>query len=209
MLTSEMKEGNKISVLVNKFELESEIQIIRDEYILVTILLIDDKIVKFPADLKVDMIYYGDDNSLYIWENVVVSPVKFKNGQKYHKIDLPKSEGKRYNRRGNYRLYVGKDMSVEFREGTSRKRKKTLVKDISATGFAFLNNEDYDVGLRVSLIYDIVSGKRMNLSGKIVRKQYMDNINSTLYGCQFTTPSDEIRKIINREQQRMIKEKLQ
>ena len=86
MLTSEMKEGNKISVVVNKFELESEIQIIRDEYILVTILLIDDKIVKFPADLKVDMIYYGDDNSLYIWENVVVSPVKFKNGQKYHKI---------------------------------------------------------------------------------------------------------------------------
>lgn len=209
MLTSEMKEGNKISVVVGKFELESEIQIIRNEYILVTIMLIDDKIVKFPSDLKVDMVYYGDDNSLFIWENVALSPVKFKDGRKYHKIELPKTEGKRYNRRGNFRLYVGKDMSIEFKEGTSRKKKKTLIKDISATGFAFVNSEEYNIGLRVTLIYDIVSGKRLNLSGKIVRKQYLENINSTLYGCQFTVPSDEISKIISREQQRMIKEKLQ
>lgn len=209
MITSEMKEGNKISVVVGKLEFDSEIQIVRDEYILVTMMLVDDKIVKFPSDLKVNMIYYDDNNTLYIWENVIVYPVKLKKGQKYHKIDFPKIEGKRYNRRGNYRLYVGKDMNIEFKEGTSRRKKRTLIKDISATGFAFMNNEDYDIGLRVSLIYDIASGKRMNLAGKIVRKQYMDNLNSTLYGCQFTAPSDEIRKLINREQQRMMKEKLQ
>lgn len=208
MLTSEIKEGNKISVIVNKLEFDSEIQIIGDGYILAEMITVDGKIVNFPSEMKVNMVYF-DDNNLYIWENVSVSPVKLKGGNKYHKIDLPETEGKRYNRRGSYRLFIGKEMGIELKEGTKRTKKKILVKDISATGFAFIINEEYNVGLRVTLFFDMGNGKRIDIAAKIVRKQYAERTNSNLYGCRFLVPSDEIRKMVNREQQRIMQEKLQ
>lgn len=209
MLTSEIKEGNKISVIVNKLEFDSEIQIIGDEYILAQLITVDGKIVDFPSEMKVDMVYFDDNNNLYLWENISVSPVKLRDGNKYHKIDIPETEGKRYNRRGSYRLFIGKEMGIELKEGAMRTRKKTLIRDISATGFAFIINEDYNVGLRVTLFFDMGNGKRIDIAAKIVRKQYMERTESNLYGCRFLVPSDEIRRMVNREQQRIMQEKLQ
>ena len=84
-----------------------------------------------------------------------------------------------------------------------------MIKDVSATGFAFLFNEEYEIGNKVTLNFTSKSGKRLELPSKIVRKQFMENINTNLYGCEYNEPSDIMRKMINEQQQQDIKKRLQ
>lgn len=209
MLPSEMKEENRISIVVDSLEFDSKIQIIKEEYILIKLIVIDEKILNFPEDIKVNLVYYAEDDKLYIWEDVVITPVKYKDGNKYHKINKPVEEGKKYNRRGNYRLFIGEEMNIDVRRGTEYVRNRVMIKDVSATGFAFLFNEEYEVGDKVILYFMSKNGKKLELPSKIVRKQFMENINTNLYGCAYDEQSDVMRKMINEQQQQAIKKKMQ
>ena len=209
MLPEDMKVNNRVSVVVESLEFESEILIIKEEYILLKLIVIDDKILNFPQDVKVNFVYYGEADKLYIWDDVVITPVKYKDGNKYHKLNKPVEEGKKYNRRSNYRLYIGEEMYIDILRGTERVRNRVMIKDVSATGFAFLFNEEYEIGNKVTLNFTSKSGKRLELPSKIVRKQFMENINTNLYGCEYNEPSDIMRKMINEQQQQDIKKRLQ
>lgn len=209
MLTSEMKEGAKISIVVDNLDFESEIKLLKEDYILISMIVIEDKILRFPKDIKADLVYYEEKDKIYIWEDVSIVPVKYKDGEKYHKIAMPAGEGKRYNRRSNFRMYIGKDMIVDVKVGMKWVTLKSMIKDVSATGFAFINNGEYEVGDRVTLYYETDTGKKIEFPSKIVRKQFMENLRSTIYGCEFGEPSDIMRKIVNEEQQKRLKDKMQ
>jgi len=209
MLTSEMKEGAKISIIVDNLDFESEIKLLKEDYILISMIVIEDKILRFPKDIKADLVYYEEKDKIYIWEDVSIVPVKYKDGEKYHKVAMPSGEGKRYNRRSNFRMYIGKDMIVDVRVGMKWTTLKTTIKDVSATGFAFVNTGDYEVGDKVTLYYETETGKKIEFPSKIVRKQFMENLKSTVYGCEFNEASDIMRKIVNEEQQRRLRDKMQ
>lgn len=207
MMASEMLEGHKISIIVDELNFDSQICIIRDEYILIELIVVDNKIVSFPPNIKIDMVYYNDDNKLFLWENIAVTPVMFKDGNKYHKVVMSSKEGQKYNRRGDFRIYVGEHMRVDIRKGTYRNSINTTIKDISASGFAFVNEQDFEIGQKVTLHYEAGRGKIFDFPGKIVRKQYMENIKSSIYGCSINDSTGLMRKIVASIQQKKLSEK--
>lgn len=208
MLATEMKEGGKISIIVGRLDFSTEIEVIRDEYLLVRIIVVDKKIVSFPPGVKVDMVYFDEDNKLHVWENIKITAVKFKDGKKYNKIDMPKQEGKKYNRRSEFRLYVAKECCIDIKDGTKVSQIKVTVKDISANGFAFVSSEEYKIGSRVTLYYTLESGRNIDVTGKIVRSRFVEEQGIYIYGCELNATSDILRREINGIQQKKIKDKL-
>lgn len=207
MLAKEIQEGQKIIIKVDKLEFSSEIRVIRDEYMLIDLIVINEKIVNFPPSVKVDMIYFGEEDKLYIWDNVSIVPVKFKDGNKYHKISMPIEEGKRYNRRRHFRMYIGEEMRVDVKKAGEKTSIRALIKDVSATGFCFIFDQEFEVGQRVVLHFEPPEGKRFEFPGKIVRIQYNDNIRSNMYGCIITDTSGTMGKLINSMQQKILNER--
>lgn len=207
MLASDIEEGRNISIIVDKLSFDSQISIMREQYILIELILVDGKIVNFPPGIKTDLIYFDDESKLFLWENVSIKPVKFKNGMKYHKISMPSKEGTKYNRRRNYRLYIGEEMHVDVRKGVEKTAVKAVIKDVSASGFGFVDKGDYDIGQKVTLYYDAGGSKIFDFHGKIVRKKYIDNIKSNIYGCTINDTMGIMRKLVTAQQQKRLSEK--
>ncbi len=208
MLASEMEPGHKVSIMVDELAFESELRVARDEYLLIDIIVVEEKIINFPESMKTSFVYYDENEKLFVWEQVSVVPVKFKNGNKYHKVVLPKEEGKRYNRRGNFRIFIGEQMKVVVKKSTERITLMPIIKDISATGFSFVYGGDFEIGQRVSLYYNFGEGRIIEFMGKIVRKQPKDDSKDVVFGCSINDPSGMMRKIVNAVQQRKLSEKM-
>ena len=207
MEPKDIEAGHKISIIVDKLDFTSEIRFVREDYILIDLIVVNEKIVNFPDKIKTTMVYFGDDDKLYSWNNVLIVPVKFKDGQKYHKISMPMEEGKRYNRRRHYRMYIGEKMRVDIKTGSEKLSIMPIIKDISANGFCFIYDEELKVGQRVTLYFQPEGNKHVDFNGKIVRVQYNENLHSNMYGCVINDTSGLLGKIINTLQQKKISEK--
>ena len=207
MFAKDMQPNGKISIMVDKLSFDSSISIIREDYILIDLIEVNEKIVNFPENIRADLIYFDENEKLFSWENVQIVPVKFKDGRKYHKINMPTEEGKKYNRRRHFRMYIGRNMRVDLKKASNSVSIMPLIKDISASGFCFIYNEPLEVGQRVVLYFDNNDNKVMSFSGKIVRIHYNENIDSNMYGCSLSDPSGVLGKAINIMQQKQINEK--
>ena len=203
----DIQAGHKISIIVEKLDFSSEIMHVRDGYILIELIVINEKIVNFPDNVNANMVYFDDNDKLYSWNNVQIVPVKFKDGRKYHKITMPVEEGKKYNRRRHYRLYIGEEMLVDIKNTADKKSIMPIIRDVSASGFSFIYKEELKVGQRVVLYFQQPEGhRRIAFSGKVVRVQYNENLDSNMYGCTINDPGGTLGKIINTIQQRKLNE---
>jgi c-di-GMP-binding flagellar brake protein YcgR len=208
MNPKEMQPEHKISVLVNKLDFNSEIRVVRDEYLLIDLIVVNEKIVNFPKNVSVSIVYFDEGEKLYVWNDVQIVPVKFKDGNKYHKISMPIEEGKKYNRRRHFRLYIGEEMRVDLMKGMEKLSIMPIIKDISASGFCFIYQEELDIGHRVKLFFEVEGEKKpVEFSGKVVRIQHNENLNSNMYGCSIFDPAGTLGKIINEIQQKKLSEK--
>lgn len=204
----EMQPEHKVSVIVNKLDFNSEIRVVRDEYILIDLIVVNEKIVNFPNNVNVSMVYFDEGEKLFVWNDVKIVPVKFKDGNKYHKISMPIEEGKKYNRRRHFRLYVGEEMRVDLMKGPEKLSILPIIKDVSASGFCFIYQGELDIGHRVKLFFDSEEEKRqIEFSGKVVRVQFNENLNSNMYGCSIFDPAGTLGKLINGIQQKKLSEK--
>ncbi len=203
----DIQAGHKISIIVEKLDFSSEIKHVRDGYILIELIVVNEKIVNFPDNVNANMVYFDDDDKLYSWNNVQIVPVKFKDGRKYHKITMPVEEGKKYNRRRHYRLYIGEEMLVDIKNTADKKSIMPIIRDASASGFSFIYKEELKVGQRVVLYFQQPEGyRRIAFNGKVVRVQYNENLDSNMYGCTIFDPGGALGKIINTIQQRKLNE---
>lgn len=203
----DIQAGHKISIIVEKLDFSSEIKHVRDGYILIELIVVNEKIVNFPDNVNANMVYFDDDDKLYSWNNVQIVPVKFKDGRKYHKITMPVEEGKKYNRRRHYRLYIGEEMLVDIKNTADKKSIMPIIRDASASGFSFIYKEELKVGQRVVLYFQQPEGyRRIAFNGKVVRVQYNENLDSNMYGCTIFDPGVALGKIINTIQQRKLNE---
>jgi c-di-GMP-binding flagellar brake protein YcgR len=180
---------------------KSEIVLIKENSILITSIKVNDQTIGFSDQYQINFLYSAD-NHLYIWENVTVKLVKY-NGSIYHKIDIF-GEGKSYNRRASYRLYIGEEMPLYINTANGPSAVTVLLKDISETGAGFIMKDDIDISRSVRLkLKD--NSQIINLPGTIVRKEYLSNLNSFLYGCRFTEKSQSLGKYIARRQYELLK----
>ena len=203
----DIQAGHKISIIVEKLDFSSEIKHVRDGYILIELIVVNEKIVNFPDNVNANMVYFDDDDKLYSWNNVQIVPVKFKDGRKYHKITMPVEEGKKYNRRRHYRLYIGEEMLVDIKNTADKKSIMPIIRDASESGFSFIYKEELKVGQRVVLYFQQPEGyRRIAFNGKVVRVQYNENLDSNMYGCTIFDPGGALGKIINTIQQRKLNE---
>jgi c-di-GMP-binding flagellar brake protein YcgR len=204
----EIPEGGNIELEVrysgHTMSFRSDIITIKNNSILISTIKVNDQTIGFSEKCQLNFLYKMD-GKVYIWENVFVKLVKY-DGNICHKIDLF-GDGKPYNRRDSYRMYIGEDMPLYVNSATGPTAISVLVKDISETGVAFITKDEIDIDrtFRLKLKDNVTT---ISLSGVIVRKDFLQNLNSYLYGCRFNEKNDKLGKYIAKKQGELLRKKV-
>lgn len=212
MRIDEIKEGQKITLLVNingeqlNFETVTEQSMINKSMVLAKVLYIDGKIVTFKgANLTVDLLVTPDDEPPQIFKNVAISLVKKFDGSLAYSISSVVSS-KTYNRRENFRCFVGIPTSVQKMLNTVPY--DAIIKDISAGGFSLVVPQELkfekDQVIHVVLndfIEETSEKFSFHLYGLVVRSEDLDK-GRTLYGCKYN------KKVVGIENYIMKKERV-
>ena len=175
-----------------------------EENILIELIRNDEgKIIGFTSDkIKLDLSFVlEEDKPPFVWRDIKISNIKYNNNG-YNMVAQTR-EGKRENRRGAFRLFLGLDAGLDLVETPGSI--PVILKDISSTGFAFVYPGELETN-KFCKVSSMVDNKRLILSGIIVRKQIMDNGN-TVYGCRLEKFSKELEKFIAQKQRELINSK--
>lgn len=207
MHIDEISPGGAIEVEVKcngkTMNFRSDIILIKNHSILITSIKVNDQTIGFSEKYQINFLY-KTDGRLYIWENVAVKLVRYDGGI-YHKIDLF-GDGKPYNRRDAYRLYIGEDMPLYVNTASGPTALSVLVKDISETGVGFISKEDIDIDRTIRLkLKD--NSSMISLSGVVVRKEFLSNLGAFLYGCKFNEKNSKLGKFIALKQAEQLRMK--
>ena len=183
---------------------KSEVAHVVNNSILIAPIKVNEQTIGFSDNCQVNFLYVSD-GKLYLWESASIKLVRYDGGI-YHKIDIF-GEGKPFNRRDAYRMYVGEDMPVYVNTASGPTAISVLVKDISETGVGFIAKDDIDIDRTIRLkLKD--NNTILNLSGVIVRKEYLSNIGSFHYGCHFNEKNDKLSKYIAKKQGEALRKKI-
>lgn len=182
----------------------SELMLIINKSILISPIIINEQTIGFNDNCRVNLIIKIEDK-VYLWDNVTVKLVKYE-GVIYHKIDILE-DGKPYNRREAYRMYIGEDMLIYVNTANGPLAITVLVKDLSETGVGFISKEDLDIDRTIRLkLKDYNS--IISLSGIIIRKEFLIHLDSFLYGCKFNEKNNRLGKYIARKQGEALRKKV-
>ncbi len=182
---------------------KSDIVLVKNNSVLINTIKVNEQTVGFSDKFQINFLYKSEGR-LYLWDSATVKLVKYDGGV-YHKIDLY-GDGKPYNRRDAYRMYIGEDMPVYVNTASGPSALSVLVKDISETGVGFITKDDIDVDRTIRLkLKD--NNTIISLSGVIVRKEFLNNLGSFLYGCKFNEKNNLLSKYIAKKQAEILKKK--
>lgn len=207
MHIDEISKGGAVELEVKcngkNMNFKSDIVVVKNSSVLINTIKVNDQTIGFSDKFQINFLYKSDGR-LFLWENVGVKLVKYDGGI-YHKIDLS-GEGKPYNRRDAYRMYIGEDMPVYVNTASGPTALSVLVKDISETGVGFITKDDIDIDRTIRLkLKD--NNSIISLSGVIVRKEFLNNLGSFLYGCKFNEKSTHLAKYIAKKQGEILRKK--
>lgn len=176
----------------------SSIKKISNNTVLLSPILINEKLVIFPPEYAISFIY-GESDVLFYWKDISLKAVKHKN-QIYYYVTL---DGKPeiWNRRNSFRIYIGEYMELISFGKEGPKTHNVFIKDISQTGMAFISSEPFFVKHTVRLKLKLFSGQFIHLNAQIVRTQPTNNETEILYGCRFVEKSPLLSKHLMKLQQ--------
>lgn len=208
MLIDDIPNGASIELDVryigSTMSFNSEVILVINNSILISPIIVNEQTIGFNDNCRVNLIV-KIEGKVFLWDNVTVKLVKY-DGIIYHKIDIF-GEGKPYNRREAYRMYIGEDMPIYINTSSGPLSVSVLVKDLSETGVGFISKEDLDldrtIRLRLKDSHSIIS-----LSGIIVRKEYLPHLDSFLYGCKFNEKNNRLGNYIARKQGEALRKKV-
>ncbi len=168
----------------------------------------DGKILNVQGDnVAVDIMYIREDEKPILWANVDIECVRLK-GRLYYAV--PENlQGKEYNRRGDFRLFIGEEHPARI--GHGKREKIVTLKDLSSSGFAFVYKEEIEEsdGSFVYMNYPGVLSDHtfeLPLIGKIVRKMTLAD-GRKLYGCVLMKKNEMIGYYINQKQMEQLAKK--
>ena len=209
MHITEIPENTQITIIAsidkNYIEFTTRMIEVKDAGILVEAIKTEDgKPISLVSDkIQLDVSYVEDEKKPpFMWRNIKSQYVKI--GKTTYHLLFQTADGKRENRRGAFRLFVGEHAHLNLlsRPGNI----PVILKDISTTGFAFVYHEDLQTNKYCS-VSCVIDNSTLVLSGMIVRKQGMENGN-IIYGCQMEKFSKELDKFIAKKQREAINNKL-
>ena len=203
----QLEHSVELEVFMNgkKTTLLTSIEQIVGQTALLTPIQINDKLVGFPPNCVVNLLYVGE-NQVFCWKGVIINAVRYEK-KVYHSAELM-GEAEILNRRGAYRVYVGEQMILTAFSANGPKTYHVHLKDISETGMAFFSKEEFDVGRTVRLNFSIKKGQELPLSSQIIRIQEFDNRQDKLYGCKFVEKNNRLVSILMHLQQERQKSKM-
>lgn len=208
MLTDEIPIGANIEIEVrykgHAISFKSEVVYLHQNSILVNPIIVNERTIGFNDNCRINLIV-KIDGKVYLWENVAVKLVRY-NGKIYHQVSMY-GEGKPYNRRQAYRMYIGEDMPIYLNTAHGPTTITVLVKDISETGVGFITKEELDINRTIRLkLKDF--NNLISLSGVIVRKEFLPHLDSFLYGCKFHEKNNKLGRFIARRQGELLQKKI-
>ncbi len=208
MLIEEIPNGSGLELDVRScgraMSFRSEATFVIGNSVLIPPVTVNEQTVGFGDNCRISLIVKVD-NKVYLWDNVTIKLVKY-DGAIYHKIDL-EGEGKPYNRRDAYRMYIGEDMPIYINTATGPTSLTVLVKDISETGVGFITKEDLELDRTIRLrLKD--SHIIINISGIIIRKEFLPHLDSFLYGCKFNEKNSRLGYYIAKRQGEELRKKV-
>jgi c-di-GMP-binding flagellar brake protein YcgR len=201
LIINDIPNGAKIELEVRysgqTISFDSEVQLTINNSVLISPIIVNDQTVGFNDNCRINLIV-KINGKVFLWDNVIVKLVKY-DGAIYHKIDTAGGEGKPYNRREAYRMYIGEDMPIYINTSSGPLALSVLVKDLSETGVAFITKEELETDRVIRLkIKD--KNSILSLSGIIVRKEFLPHLDSFLYGCKFNEKNNRLGNYIARKQ---------
>ncbi|MDD3239697.1 MAG: PilZ domain-containing protein [Lachnospira sp.] len=208
MHISELKEGTALTITAElgseKLEFKTTARFSIDNTLVVDEILSENE---EPVSLLSDQVYLtvaavNERQLPIVWKNVLIKHISF-DGIDYHRIAQSDS-GKVSNRRGAFRLYLGR--SAMFQKGFNKSAIEVILKDVSVSGFSIVTTEELEVGgmQPVHLVCD-VDHYQINILGLIVRKQVVENSERFIYGCKILKFDKSLDKFIMHYQREKMK----
>jgi len=203
----ELEHSVELEVIMNgkKTTLLSAVEQIVGTTALLTPIQINGKVVGFPPNCMVNLLYVGE-NQVFCWKNVKLKAVRYEK-KIYHSAELV-GDAEILNRRGSYRVYIGEQMTLTAFSAQGPKNYLVHLKDISESGMAYFSKEEFDVGRTVRLHLTIKKGTELQLSAQIIRIQEFENRQERLYGCKFIEKNNRLVGFLMHLQQEKQKEKM-
>ena len=208
MQISEIQIGANIEIEVKyngrNVSFRSQIVLIEDSSIIINAITVDEQTLGFSENCQINFLYIVD-GKVFAWENVTVKLIKYE-GKLYHLIVLS-GEGIPYNRRNSYRMYIGEDMPLYINTPNGSSAINVLVKDISENGVAFITKDDLSINRTFRLKLKDSNNRFITLSGIIIRKEYLEHLQSYLYGCRFNENNSTLGRYIAQRQIELLRKK--
>lgn len=166
----------------------------------------NNKVVAFRSkNLIVDLLVNRNDAQPILFQNVTITLLKKPDNSLCYRLQTI-AEGKIYNRRQNFRCFIGKEIIMQC--GLNHSTCEAVLRDISVSGFSVVC--DSDVKLDTNQIIHVVYKDYLeetdqsfvfHLYGIIVRTQELEN-GRILYGCRLNA------RVIGLDSYIMLKERL-
>lgn len=165
-----------------------------------------DRIVNFSSENVTCSITALKDNKPYSWNGVKIVALSLPEQGTIHMV-LSNDDTKSFNRRNEYRLFLGQEGSCRF--GDSKESKKVMIKDISCSGLGMIINKSDNIEISVGMEIEVQflvpgsdgTGQKYTLNGKIVRYVAMGN-GKELVGCKLPGRHPELEKMIYEKQRK-------
>ncbi len=196
----QLEHSIELEIFMNgkKTTLLTAVEQVIGQTVLLTPIQINGKVVGFPPDCVVNLLYVGE-RQVFCWKGIKLKAVRYEKNV-YHSAELA-GDAEILNRRGAYRVYIGQEMLLTAFTANGPKSYHVHLKDISETGMAFFSKEEFDVGRTVRLHLSIKQGHELPLSSQIIRIQEFDNRQDKLYGCKFVEKNNRLVSILMHLQQ--------
>ena len=213
MISLTARKGDK-SYRFESFVLEFQekedldyIKTLKGDYVIVEPIRVEDKIVKFAADGVSYFLIGNHKEKPYLFEKVFVDKINLPLYGTAH-IIRSEVEGKRFNRRDYFRLWLGQHCNIALRG--SKAQHDAMVKDISSTGVGLIVKKEYEVNvgdaIEIQFNFEKYNEHKEDytfslhtLLGEVVR--VVDkNEKANLVGCKLTEGQEEVSKFIAQRQ---------
>ena len=177
-------------------------------FLLVEAIRVKEQIISFKeSNLKIEVIYYRENEKPICWYFKDIKSIRDKNGKTFYcfRGDL---EGISINRRNNFRVYIG--LNADAQVGANKSVERVIVKDISNSGFAIIKEEQEENFenelVRVSFD-DTKIGNHIALVGFVTRVKKLDN-GKMILGCKLSKEPSNLSEYLSMKQRSDIARKL-
>lgn len=215
MRIGELKPKQNITLLVNAngimLTFESCIQEVLPlkNLIYADAVLSNEKPVSFRGkNVMVSLLVYFDEEKPILFKNVYTKLFRRGNGSFCYGI-TSLAEGHLYNRRDNFRCYIGLESSIQC--GSNTAAHPAIIRDVSSTGFAVVCAPDFSLDTG-QIIHTVLNDRpredgdsySFHLYGIVTRIQKLEN-GQILYGCQLNKTVHGLDKYIMEKERLRLK----